>query len=194
MKVDPIALQRLRQHVASTYGCEPKTPTDFDMLAGDIFRRTRRSIGVSTLKRIWGYVSAGHGTSFSSLTILSRYAGYHDWEVFCERTGDNGNNSSTTSGFGADTIIACHTLDIGTELQLNWLPDKVCILRKVGQPDLFRVVKAENIKLLVGDTGRLNSVQVYAPLVLYSCRRGDNPIGTYRGATRQGLDTVAIVE
>lgn len=194
MKIDPVALERLKQHVAATFTCNPKTPSDFDMLAADIFRRTGRTIGISTLKRIWGYVSAGHSTSFSSLTVLSRYAGYHDWEVFCERTADEAVLASSTSGFGIDTIIACHTLEIGTELQLRWLPDKWCILRKTGQPDLFRVIKSVNIKLAEGDTGRLNSVQVGVPLVLTACRRGDDPIGTYRGVTRQGLESVAIVE
>lgn len=193
MKVDTEAFQRLKNRVAATFTCNPKTPTDFDLLATDIFQRTGRAISVSTLKRMWNYVTAAHGTSYSSLTILSRYVGYHDWDVFCERT-QREDDGSNTSGFGNDAVIACHILDIDTELQLNWLPDKSCRLQKIAQPDVFRVVMSSNIKLLPGDTGHLNSLRVGIPFIITGCKRGATPIGTYQGATKNGVESIVIVE
>ncbi|MDE6271378.1 MAG: hypothetical protein K2M31_00020 [Muribaculaceae bacterium] len=194
MKVDNDAFQRLKHRVAMTFKCNPKTPTDFDLLALDIFQRTGRTISVSTLKRIWRYVNVEHGTSYSSLTILSRYVGYNDWDVFVERSQEDGNSLSDTSGFGDNNIIACTILDIDTELQLNWLPDKSCRIQKIGQPDIFRIVLSSNIKLKPGDIGHINSLQIGTPLVISGCRRGSNSLGTYHGASTNGIDSITLVE
>ena len=82
MEIDQNILALLKEQVALKFGSVPKSPTDFNLLAGEIYKMTQRTLGVSTLKRIWGYVAAKHGTSYSSLSILCRYIGYADWDVF----------------------------------------------------------------------------------------------------------------
>ena len=48
---------------------------------------TRRSIGLTTVKRVWGYIERGNFRT-STLEVLTRFLGYESWEHFLrgERT------------------------------------------------------------------------------------------------------------
>lgn len=39
-------LEKLREHVSVIFGCTPKTPTDFNILATEVFKTTGRSLSV----------------------------------------------------------------------------------------------------------------------------------------------------
>ncbi len=192
MKVESEELQRLKSRVALTFKCSPKTPTDFELLSDDVYKRTGRTISVTTLKRVWGYVSAGHGTSYSTLSLLCRYVGFADWDSFIQHTKDE--TAADTSGFGQEDIIACSILEPDTELLLKWLPDKSCVIRKIGHPDLFKIVEAHNIKLLAGDSGNINSLRIGQPLFITNCRRNSISIGDYHGASDSGVQSITIIE
>lgn len=75
---------RLRHEIEQTLGYSLQTPKDFDRLCMDLFEQQHVSISVSTLKRYWGYVQSGENyrPNRYTLRILSRYAGYADWEAF----------------------------------------------------------------------------------------------------------------
>ena len=62
------------------------TPKDFDFLAVQVFEKTRQSISVSTLKRIWGYVSSKGAASETTLDLLSKFVGYDSFFQFCQQT------------------------------------------------------------------------------------------------------------
>lgn len=62
------------------------TPKDFDFLAMQVFEKTRQSISVSTLKRIWGYVSSKGAASETTLDLLSKFVGYDSFFQFCQQT------------------------------------------------------------------------------------------------------------
>ena len=83
MKPEKEKLDLLLQIVAQTFGTTPHTPTDFVALASAVQESTGRTIGLSTLKRLWGYIKDQTGTTYSTLSLLSRYTGYSDWDSFC---------------------------------------------------------------------------------------------------------------
>ncbi|MDE6101062.1 MAG: hypothetical protein K2L46_08820 [Paramuribaculum sp.] len=85
MKPDKEKLELLLSIVGKKFGTSPRTPTDFAQLTSAIHQTTGRTIGLSTLKRLWGYVTDQTGTTYSTLTLLCRYAGYSDWDCFCRR-------------------------------------------------------------------------------------------------------------
>ncbi len=84
------------------------TPKDFDFLAVQVFEKTRQSISVSTLKRIWGYVSSKGAASETTLDLLSKFAGYDSFFQFCKQTietSESADKESLPSGrFGGGSL------------------------------------------------------------------------------------------
>lgn len=193
MIIEDKCLDKLKESVALTFKNNPRTLTDFDLLAADIFRRTGRTIGVSTLKRVWGYVNSGHGTSYSTLSLLCRYCGFRDWDHFYGRY-QSGVMDMDSSHFDTDDIIACSMLEQGCVLSLDWLPDKNCHVCKIAEPDLFRVVSTCNTKLQPGDTGHINSLQVGHNLLITEYRRDGKLLGNYVGAVGSGVMSIKIID
>ncbi|MDE6255910.1 MAG: hypothetical protein K2M39_06920 [Muribaculaceae bacterium] len=170
-----------------------KTPTDFNLLANDIYKVTRQSISTSTLKRIWGYVNSGHGISYSSLSLLSRYIGYSDWDAFYRHIEKMGTSVCPTSGFESNSIIVSSNLHIGTTLLLEWAVMKRCKLKKIKEPDIFQIEQSENIKLKTGDMGKIESIALGQPLILTDCQREGKNLGTYSGAVKEGVAKINFV-
>lgn len=75
---------RLRLEIERSLGFALQTPRDFARLRSVLFEQQHASVSVSTLKRYWGYVQSGENyrPNRYTLRILSRYAGYADWEAF----------------------------------------------------------------------------------------------------------------
>lgn len=97
MQHDTSALDlQLRNEIEQTLGHSLQTPKDFAHLCAVLFEQQHVSISVSTLKRYWGYVqsSQSYRPNRYTLRILSRFAGYADWEAF-ER-GDKAAPSTET--------------------------------------------------------------------------------------------------
>lgn len=189
MKPDKKKLDLLLQIVSQTVGFTPRTPNDFINLASAILDKTGRTIGLSTLKRLWGYVKDQTGTTYSTLTLLSRYIGYQDWDSFCYFasliTDDN-------SGFSTDNIIESRLLENGTTLSLVLGLNKRCTITKTEYPDKFEVIQAENIKLHQGDTIRVSCMALGRPFFATDCRRGASPLGNYTGANAEGIKEILI--
>lgn len=192
MQPDKSHLERLKEHIVVKFGTNPRTPTDFSLLANDIFSHTHRTIGVSTLKRIFGYVQSAYGTSFSTLSHLSSYLGYTDWEKFCSQI-DKNDVCPPTSGFNSNSLLLSSALPLSSLILLEWAGGKKCKLRKIKEPDLFRIEETENIKLCPLDTGRIESLSLNMPLIIIECQRGEEKLGTYTGATKGGINTIKMM-
>ena len=80
------AISRLLGRVEEKVGRKMKTPRDFDFLAEQIFETMHKSISVSTLKRVWGYVPANGITRESTLDLLAQFAGFTSFSQFCQHT------------------------------------------------------------------------------------------------------------
>lgn len=80
------AIGRLLGRVEEKVGRKMKTPRDFDFLAEQIFETMHKSISVSTLKRVWGYVPANGITRESTLDLLAQFAGFASFSQFCQQT------------------------------------------------------------------------------------------------------------
>lgn len=188
MNPDRHILELLREAVARQFCAVPKTPSDFNLLAADIHARTGRTIGVSTLKRLWGYVASTHGVTFTTLSLLCRYIGVADWDAFSA----NPHAPGADSGFLPDMLVDTANLHIGTEVSLTWLPDKSCVIGKIAHPNVFIVTESRNVKLLEADRLEIDTLCVGQPLVVKNCRRGSQNLGTYIGARPSGILTLRI--
>ena len=86
MNTQDAAVTLLLEKIEEQLGRKMMTPKDFDFLAVQVFEKTRQSISVSTLKRVWGYVSSKGSVSETTLDLLSNFAGYASFFQFCQQT------------------------------------------------------------------------------------------------------------
>lgn len=74
-------VRKLCELIELTVGRKMMTPKDFEFLSNTIMQRLHMSVSPTTLKRLWGYVRENVCTRFTTLSILSRFVGYHDWVI-----------------------------------------------------------------------------------------------------------------
>ena len=74
-------IERLKICIEETIGKKLKTPKDFTNLSEQIFTRLHIMLSPTTLKRLWGYLNEDKRPRMSTLSIISQFAGYRDWEL-----------------------------------------------------------------------------------------------------------------
>ena len=185
MKTDLDKLNYLREVVEETFGRKPSSPTDFDNLSYQIFSTTAKKVGVSTLKRFWGYVKTPYNATYTTLSILARYTGYRDWDSFCSQyKGDE------DSGFSSDRLITASELSLGSSVDVEWESEKSLRLIKINQPNIFEVTDSKNIKLLTGDIVAIDTLLIGERFLARDCRRYGMDLGTYIGARKRGIKAI----
>lgn len=190
MKPDKEKLELLLSAVGWKFGTTPRTPTDFAQLASAVQQTTGRTIGLSTLKRLWGYVKDQTGTTYSTLTLLSRYAGFNDWDCFCRQA--DGSGEAGDSAFSVKAIVESKTLAVGTSVEIMLGVSKKCVIVKTGEPDKFSVEEASEIKLRAGDEVTVAYMAAGRPFFASDCRRGSRQLGSYTGALGEGICRIVI--
>lgn len=178
---DNVLLTRLRLEIETAVEREMKTPRDFDLLAELIFQRLHTVISSATLKRLWGYLTPLQPRE-ATLTILSRFLGYRDWEAYCRREGDEV-QSTPIIGRWLDVE---RDVRVGDRVRLTWLPGRVCDITYEGA-HRFRVVDSQATRLLPGDTFECIAVIEDEPLYLHNLRHGGNPPVAYVCGKRSGV-------
>ncbi len=183
-------LETLVNITNANLGYIPTSPAEFNELARVIQMTTGRSISLSSIKRIWGYVKYDSFPSVTTLNTLARYNDYKDWETFMISVA--GGTSDGESGFLAKTLINTNSLKVGDRLLLQWNSDKSCEIECIGLMR-FRVIEAHNIKLEEGDTFNLSTVCVGHPIYLSEIERGSIHIPAYYGAQRGGILNITYI-
>lgn len=56
---------------------------DFELLCDAIFKQTGRTIGLTTIKRLMGYISDDRHTNDYTLNTIGMYLGFSSWEKMC---------------------------------------------------------------------------------------------------------------
>lgn len=181
-----LALEALVDITNSNLGYIPSTPTEFNELSRMIQQKTGRSISLSSIKRIWGYVKYEGFPSVTTLNILAQYNEFQDWDTFLIDTAvKNGGDS----GFLSESIINASDLKPGEKLLLTWGNEKNMEIECI-EPMRFRVNASQNIKLKVNDTFSLHTLCVGHPVYVSDIRRDNDYIPAYIGARKGGLTTI----
>ena len=185
MKTEPDKLNHLREVVEETFGLKPVSPTNFDNLSYQIFSTTGHKVGVSTLKRFWGYVKSPYNATHTTLSVLARYAGYRDWDSFCSQyKGDE------DSDFSSSRLIVASELSLKCNVNVEWGSEKSLRLIKINQPNIFEVTESKNIKLLPGDILTIDTLIIGERFLARNCRRNGMDLGTYIGARKTGIKAI----
>ena len=167
--------------VEQKMGYALKSPQDFNQL---LLRLPQGcSVSLSTVKRLWGYVPSAHQPRLSSLSVLSRFVGYRDWDDFCLKQ-----MPIIESDFLQGTIKETD-IEEGEEVELTWLPNRYCRVRKEAN-GTFIVVEVRNAKLQAGDTFRAAWFSEGQPLCITHLMRGGLSMPDYVAGRSSGLQSV----
>lgn len=178
----------LRREIELSLEREMKSPSDFDFLSNAIFERTRQYISPTTLKRIWGYIGGADTIRHSTLSIVSKFAGYPDWSSYMAALAER---SDVESGFVFGTTVDARKLDTGTCVEVAWHPNRRCLFRHLGECR-FVVVESENSKLKVADAFDCLFFVEGEPLYLDNLTREGNTPVSYLCGSKKGLSFVKI--
>ena len=192
MKISPEKSLAIRVAVEKNFGEPVRTPGHFEMLAADIFKHTGRTIGISTLKRLWGYITDQTVTSFTTLSLLARYVGFIDWEAFDRALDNPVNLGDKDSDFTQGQIFNARRAPVGTTIVAQWDVAKSITVRKSSDPARFEVISSHNVKLQPGDSVTIETLAIGRPIQAVDCRRGSAMMGNYTGARHSGLKSIDI--
>lgn len=183
------ALAGLIKITNKTLGYTPNTPSEFNDLIRLIKKKTGQEISLSSLKRLWGYVSYSSSPSPNILNILSRFNDFDDWNDYLQRYGTLGLDE--TSNFLNDNMVEAEKLKTDTELMVSWDKDKSCRLKYLGD-HIFLVEESSNIKLLPGDEFTMHSITIGLPFYAAEIKRGNEILTGYIGAKRTGIKSISM--
>lgn len=181
-------LNYLLQLVERQYGRKLTTTTDFEFLSVIIEKETGELLSSSTLKRLYGYVTMKPVPRKATLDILSKYVGKRNYENFCTALKENPVFNST---FFSSKVVYSSELEISQELRIGWMPDRVVLLKYLGD-NLYEVVESRNSKLLCGDRFEVVSFMLGYPLYIPRILRGGEYTPAYMAGIQGGLNLLEI--
>ena len=167
--------QVLLNTVEHKIGRKLLTSRDFDFLSKEIQHATGTQISISTLKRLWGYIStkSGYQPHLYTLNSLASFIGYKDYATFIQREQD-----SASSDFIDKPHLFSSQLMPGDIITLRWQPDRVVEIKFLGQ-DMFAVTRSVNSKLDAGDTFSVGCFINDYPLIITRLLHSDMPPMSY---------------
>jgi hypothetical protein len=146
IKTDNPHISILRKKVEQAIDFPLSTHGDFLRLSAGIEFTLREHMSESTLERLWGYSTRGYeSVSIRTLNVLARFVGYYGWEDFCIKS-----QNCESELFSGETISS-EDLKVGARLRIEWLPDRKCIIRHLGN-NRFIAEETENATMQPGDT------------------------------------------
>lgn len=178
----------LRSMIEESVGRKMLSPSDFQFLTGVIAERCKETLGVTTLKRIWGYIDGYDTLRNSTLSILARCVGYRDWADFQKNYHAEGESSNPVLG----RVIESALLETGVSLRVTWAPDRRCTFLHLGD-GRFEVTAAENSKLRVGDTFHCSYFVIGQPLYMDDFVRCQSAPSMFVVGNKGGLSEVSIL-
>lgn len=148
IKSDTSQISILRNKVEDYIDFPLSTHGDFQRLSVGIEYSLREHISESTLERVWKYSTRKYDTiSVRTLNVLCRFIGYKSWEHFTTSLSDSSSESELFSG----NIINTSDLSVGARIKIEWPPDRVCIIRYLGQ-NRFIAEETKNSTMKPNDT------------------------------------------
>lgn len=130
---------------------------DFSILSSLIFDETGRTIGVTTLKRLFYYIKDDRKASEYTLNTIALYVGHKSWEEYSASK-----NLVSDWGFDDDTLYI-HALELDTKITIQYLNRKLTfVVVEYEGKNYLKVVSCENSSLHVNDL-----------LLVYRIRKGE---------------------
>ena len=171
----------IKTEIERAYGYPLKYPADCHRLALSIRNSLNETIGVTTLKRILGFVSDVKEPRLSTLDILAKYCGFSDYDEMKRKVADGGD-----SDFEKDPDILSTSLAPGSIIGFEYLPDRKVTLRYIGNAE-FEVLASEKGSLRKGDIVSVSCFIDGLPLIVSRVVRDGSDLGRYIAGKVSGI-------
>ncbi|MBO4566383.1 MAG: hypothetical protein J5695_04060 [Bacteroidales bacterium] len=175
----------LKDEIARRFGSRLQTATDFEALSVSIEAAIGALISASTLKRLWGYVLPQTKPRMSTLDLLARYCGRGSYAVLCAELRD-------TSGFITSRHVDSSSLQPGTEVLLQWMPDRI-VRVKYLDGRRFLVLDGGTSKLRKGDEFEASAFLMGHPLYLDIIERNGTRLPPYVAGRSGGITGISVL-
>ncbi len=175
-------IDALKRLVCEAAGCQANTPGDFYTIMAFVESRTRESIGLTTVKRLWQYAGLSSTPRTATLDVLARSIGYRNYADFAAHYGQGGDSSNIVLGGG----VKAGELPLGERLMLRWSPGREIVIEHLGN-QTFRVVSSVASKLAVGDTFQAAFFALGHPAMLANVIHGESSWPLYEIGQQGGL-------
>ena len=163
-------------------------PQDFVWLAELLEQQEHKTLGVNTLKRVWGFYGDGDIKSRrGTLDVLAHFLGFKDYATFLMA------DEHDSSGRILSRHIEGKRLARGLFLRITWLPDRVCVVEHLGGAR-FIVRQVENSKLSVGDTFEAAVIIEGEPLYMGNLVHEGQPPVSYVAGVKSGGVHFEVIE
>lgn len=182
-------IECLKQDISKAVNRSIDTYTDFNYLSLQMKEKMNDASSVSTLKRMWNYVSDNSQRSRTTLNILARFIDYRDWSDYVEHLMRE--NRVESHFIDARTIVSA-SLVPGDIIELEWNPDRRATLIYKGD-SWFQVLKSENATIKGGMEVSAAVFSKGLPLACAEVKNGDENLGTYIAGSRNGLTSLRLV-
>lgn len=184
MNINEHEIKELIRLVETKLGRPLTAPVDFSLLSLEIEKTLNETISISTIKRLVGYVNDEHMPSVTTLNLLARYVGYKNWAALQIHLDD------TASGSLNENIVQSSNLTVGDELEMEWLPDRYCQVKFMGN-NQFEVIDVKGSKhLQAGDTFETLVLCLGQPVMATNHMHGDEQRPIYIIGRRHGLSAL----
>ena len=165
-----------------------KSAADCEALSECIFDVTRRSIGVTTVKRMFGLVNESPTPRGTTTDQIAQYLGYKYMKEMARLLGD----ASEISMFAAVDELDVENLKPGSPIQIAYDPQRVVVMDYLGD-NWFLINGSKNSKLLKGDKVRIFQLARGFELLATEVVRDGKSLGQYHSAKDGGLTLVEII-
>ena len=179
----------LRKKIENIFGRPIITHNDFVELTSLIRETTRKHISETTLERIWNYSTRGYNNiSHYTLNLLSLYAGYSDWQKFCDVLKKE---KSSDSDMFEDPVLFSKDLKEGDRIKLGWMPDRICLIKYLGD-NKFIAEECHNATLNEGDRFSCLEFRIKHPVVMTDFQSADGSVNgkTYVAGIKDGITSL----
>lgn len=128
--------------------------SDFSILATLIQDKTKFSLGVTTLKRLFGYIGDPRETNKATLNIVAQYLDYQSWEEYVSTL-----RIDSDWDVESDTVWIAE-LSIGTVIEVAYLNRTVVFeVVKGEEGKVLRVADAKNSSLHKNDIAYIDRIR-----------------------------------
>ena len=179
--------QKIIELISKRYGATIRYPSDCETLAMEIREVLNENIGVTTLKRLFGFVNDVRRPRLITLDILARYAGFKDYDHMVSFAIGEGD-----SEFEDHNDIKASDLKPGQKLYFEYRPDRKVTVEYLGNEE-FRVIESLKGSLKPGDLLSISSFSTDLPLVVSTVSRDGVDLGRYIAGKISGLTAIVLI-
>lgn len=185
MGSDSEILRRIREKVR----LEMTRSADFDVLAQAIQDKTGETLGVNTLKRLFGFKTDRVAPRLSTMDIIARYLDSADYESLVKVIGED----ADISVFVPIDSLEVQSLEKGVRVRVSYDPDRVFILAYAGD-FTFVVEEADGSRnIRPGDLLTITQLAVGHRFLASHVVRDGEDLGAYESAKFRGLKSVEVI-